>query len=139
VTIVFRRRSGLPEQPLERTHAPFQRRHFFERPVVCGGNTGYLAVRDSCGIAFFESGEKLRERDAQSVRDPQNAQKTEIFLAPFEMSHVSPVHSGDIGKGFLGPSAPRPQFPNTDSQPPQRIVHPSSVRECLLFGLQHDQ
>ena len=33
-----------------------------------------------------------------------------------------PVHSGDIGEGFLGPAPPGSQVPNPHSQPPQRIA-----------------
>ena len=139
-TIALRRRGALGEDSLERAETALHCRHLSECPAPVGGcRARCLAGRESRGVALFESGEKLRERDVQRFRDSQNTQEAEILFAALEMAHVGAVHSGDIGEGFLSPSPPAPQFPNPYSQPPQRIVHPPSVGAYLPFGLQHDR
>ena len=52
---------------------------------------------------FLQTGEQLRQREAQRPRYQDQIRKAHVALTPFDSAHPRPVNAHDVGKALLRP------------------------------------
>ena len=89
------------------------------------------------------SRKKLRDRDAEAVRDGERRHDRKVVLPSLNAAHVGPMESAMVREGFLRKALLPPEFTNAVPEEHLQFLHfqqfASAYTVCLHATCRHDR